>query len=328
MSFIRVINADAVRRVLTIPDCIDAMEAAMIAVARRDVAAPLRQSAPLKDGSGHLGLMPGSALDPPAFGVKVLSALPNNPAAGRPMIQGFLVLFDHTSGAPRAIVDAAAITAIRTAAASGFAVKTLARQDARSHGVIGAGVQAAAHVEAILAAAPTIEETLVFARDSEKAQRMAVAAAARTGRRVRAVASAKEASGCDIVTTATAAAEPMLQGAWLKPGSHVNLIGSHRPNKREADTAAIARAEVYVDFIDSALAEAGDLLIPMQEGVIDATHIRGEIGAIAIEEAPGRSGPEAITLYKSLGVFAQDLFAAWRVLQRAEAADEGVRVPW
>jgi ornithine cyclodeaminase/alanine dehydrogenase-like protein (mu-crystallin family) len=303
--------------------CIDVLADAMRAASGGAVSMPLRMFTPLADDSGSFGLMPGSTLDPPFFGAKVISLLPGNPARGLPMVQGYVSLFDHGTGRPVALIEGASVTAIRTAAASGLATRELARANARTHGLFGTGVQAVTHIDAV-ACARDIREVVVWGRDAEKTRRFAKEQSARVRADVRATDDPAEAAGCDVVSMVTAATQPVLKGEWLKPGCHVNLVGVHTPTAREADTAAITRSRVYVDLMESALNEAGDLLVPIGEGAIDERHILGEIGQVLAGAVPGRTDESDITLYKSLGIVAQDLFAAAHIYARA--ADEGAGV--
>jgi ornithine cyclodeaminase len=275
---------------------------------------------------GYFGLMSGTISEPPTIGAKLATLMPGNPAAGRAAIQGLVCLFDPETGAPAAILDAAAITTTRTAAASGFATRLLARPDAASHGIFGTGALVPAHVDAIHAARPSVARTLIWGRDPAKAQAVAQREAARTGRPVEAVQDPELAARCDIVSTMTAATEPVLRGAWLQAGAHLNLVGPHRPDQREADTKTVTRSRVYVDLLDSALREAGELLIPIAEGVFSKEAIVGEIGQVAAGSCAGRTTATQITLYKSLGIVAQDLFAAQAVLERAWRGRRGVAV--
>jgi ornithine cyclodeaminase len=323
-----ILDAAAVRRLLPMADCIEAMRQAMLAVSRGQVAIPPRIIAPLPDGSGHFAAMPGSTESPAMDGAKLLTLLPANPAAGRPAIQGVVLLFDHATGAPQALLNGAEITALRTAAASGLATQLLARNDARSHGVLGTGVQAGVHIDAIRAVRPGITAVRVWGRDADRTKLFALRQSERTGLDVQAVADAAEACACDVVSAVTGATHPVLQGARLMPGAHVNLVGAHQATHREADSLAITRAAIYVDLMESALREAGDLLIPMGEGAFAREGIVGEIGEVAAGTVPGRTGDTQITLYKSLGVVAQDLYAARAVLQRALAQGQGVTVPF
>ena len=321
----RIINRKEVERLLPMAACIDAMAAAMRAASSGVVSMPPRLFAPLADDSGSLGLMPGSTLDPPFFGAKVISLRFDNPAQGLPAVQGYVSLFDHDSGRPVALIEGASVTAIRTAAASGLATRELAREDALSHGIFGTGVQAVTHIDAI-ACVRDIDRVVVWGRDAEKTLRFAAGQSDRTQMAVTATEDPAEAAACDVVSTVTAATEPVLKGEWLQPGCHVNLVGVHTPQAREADTDAIRRSRVYVDLMESAMNEAGDLLIPIGEGAIDESHILGEIGEVLAGDVPGRTDAADITLYKSLGIVAQDLFAAAHIYAGAIAQGAGVEV--
>jgi ornithine cyclodeaminase len=319
----RIINRQEVERLLPMAACIDVLDDAMRAASSGAVSMPLRLFTPLADGTGSFGLMPGSMLDPPFFGAKVISLLPGNPAKGLPMVQGYVSLFDHESGKAVALIEGASVTAIRTAAASGLATRVLARKDARTHGIFGTGVQAITHIDAVNCARD-IAEILVWGRDPEKTRQFAGQQSERVQRDVRATEDPAEAAGCDIVSTVTAATKPILKGDWLRPGCHLNLVGVHTPEAREADSRAIERSRVYVDLMESAMNEAGDILVPMGEGAIDRAHILGEIGQVLAGEVPGRNGDREITLYKSLGIVAQDLFAAAHIY--AQALEEGAGI--
>jgi ornithine cyclodeaminase len=309
----KMFDAAAVRARLPMKDCILAMETAMTAVTEGTVAVPPRIVMPLIDGSGYFAVMPGSSRAPLVYGAKIVSLHPSNPAAGRPTIQGFVVLFDHATGAPVAWVDGAEITAIRTGAASGLATRLLAPKTAHSLGILGCGVQASAHIEAIRAVRD-IRQIRIWARSPDKARAFVARHAPTAGIPLIAVDTAQEAAQSDIVCTVTGAHEPILHGEWLRPGTHVNLVGAHTPTAREADSALIVRAKVYVDSIASAFNEAGDILIPLNKGAIEKTHVVGEIGALLLGRIPGRAHENEITVYKSLGLVAQDLVAAHAVL--------------
>lgn len=321
----RIINRQEVEHLLPMADCIDAMAEAMQAASSGAVSMPPRLFTPLADDSGSLGLMPGSTLEPPYFGAKVISLRFDNPSKGLPTVQGYVSLFDHDTGRPLALIEGSSVTAIRTAAASGLATRELARQDVRSHGIFGTGVQAVTHIDAI-ACVRDISRVVVWGRDAGKARRFAAEQSARAGLEVTATEDPAEAAACDVVSTVTAATEPVLRGEWLRPGSHVNLVGVHTPQAREADTDAILRSRVYVDLMESAMNEAGDLLVPIGAGAMDTAHILGEIGQVLLGAVPGRDSDADITLYKSLGIVAQDLFAAARIYARALETGAGVEV--
>ena len=322
---LRVIDASLVRDLLPMHACIDVMADAMRAATSGELAIPPRTHLPLADDSAAMLLMPGSSLSPPYYGAKIVSMHGDNPSRGLPAIQGFVALFEHDTGTPVALIDAASVTAIRTAAASALATRELARADASTLGIFGTGVQAAAHIEAI-ACVRDINTVYIWGRDQNKTVQFAATQSRRYDFEITACGDAREAAACDIVTTVTGASVPVLQGDCLNEGAHVNLVGSHTPGAREADTVAIQRSRVFVDSRDSALREAGDILIPIEEGAVDESAIVAEIGAVIAGDAVGRRTPHDISLYKSLGVFAQDLFAAARVFEAAREADAGTRV--
>lgn len=320
-----IINAQQVRELLPIAECIDVMADAMLAASSGTIAVPPRMNQPLIDNSGHYLLMPGSSAELGSYGAKLIGIHPDNAPAGRPVIQGLVALFDHQSGTPVAIIEGAEITALRTAAASGLATRLLARADARSCGIFGCGVQAVTHIDAIRAVRP-VQEIVVWARDFGKAEDFAARQAERTGIAVRATADPAEAAGCDVVCTLTGAATPILKGQWVRPGAHINLVGAHSLTTREADSELIVKSAVYVDLLESCRNEGGDLMIPIQEGVIDESHICGEIGQLLAGAIEGRRDAGQVTLYNSLGITAQDLYAARYVYDRALAAQVGTTV--
>jgi ornithine cyclodeaminase/alanine dehydrogenase-like protein (mu-crystallin family) len=307
-----IIDAAGVRTHLSMAECIDAMAQAMISVSGRAASMPPRTVMPLIDQSGYFAVMPGSLGEPLVYGAKVVGLHPANPAAGRPAIQGFVALFDHETGRPLALVDGAEITALRTAAASGLATRLLSRSDSSTLGLLGYGVQAGVHLEAICAVRD-IAEVRVWGRSLERARAFAERHSARLHPNIVAVAEPQTAAACDIVCVVTGSPEPIILGEWLQPGAHVNLVGAHSPQTREADTALVKRGRVYVDALVSAFSEAGDILIPIEEGAIAPSHVVGEIGALLLGRVEGRATPAQITVYKSLGVVAQDLVAAHAV---------------
>jgi ornithine cyclodeaminase len=308
-------DAARVRELLPISECIDSIAEAMRDFSSGHCKVPPRTAFPLIDGSAFFAVMPGSSARPLTYGAKVVSLHPENPRHGRPAIQGFVALFDHGTGSPLALVDAAAVTALRTAAASAVATRELAPAEASTLGLLGTGVQAESHLEAICAVR-SIREIRVWGRSAHKAKDF-VERHSRPGRPgLKAVTSAREAAECDIVCTVTGAAEPVLFGEWIRPGAHVNLVGAHSATTREADTALIVRSRVLVDSRESARHEAGDLLIPQREGAIGDEHVIGELGELLLRRVQGRRAPTDITVYKSLGIVAQDLAAAWQVWQR------------
>ena len=313
MAFIH-IDANQVMELLSVKGCIQAVREAMIAFSQDNVQVPLRSSIPIEQGKSLL-FMPGACKELGFYGVKLISLHSGNARRGLPSIQGVIVLFDYETGEPKAMIDGASITGLRTAAASALATQLLARPEAKTLGIYGAGLQAETHIDAI-AAVRTIESVLIWARKHDAAIAFADRQSKRTGLSVRAVSDPVAVAGSDIICTVTAAAEPVLRGEWVKPGTHINLVGSHSLSAREADSELIVRSKVYVDSLTSTTAEAGDIMIPVREGIIDMAHILGEIGQVASGEIAGRLDDAQITLYKSLGITAQDLFAAAFVYRR------------
>ena len=320
-----IINAADVRKLLPMSECVDAMEPAMIAATTGAISMPPRLVAPLIDESGTLVLMPGSSTELAAFGAKVINLIPDNPTRGLPAIQGFIALFDYTSGTPVAIIDGAEVTGIRTAAASGLATRLLAREDARTCGIFGNGVQAVTHIDA-MRAVRAVEEIIVWGRNPDKVRAFAREQEERTGIEVRATEDPAEAGACDLVCTTTTSPEPILAGEWVRPGAHVNLVGAHSLTTRECDTDLVVKSSVYVDLMESVRNEGGDIMIPVEEGAIDETHIIGELGELLQGKIPGRQDDRQVTLYQSHGINAQDMFAAKHIHAKAQEAGNALMV--
>ena len=299
---------------------VDAVAEAFIEAARGDAVVPTRVGVPVAEHDALLAVMP-AYLRSGALATKVNTLFRRNPLSGRPLIQGVVLLCDSTTGKPLALFESGALTARRTAAGAAVATRALARDDAGVLALIGAGLEARTHLEAI-AAVRTLREVRVCARSIESARRFAAAAAV-TGVIVRAVATAREAiEGADLIVTVSTSAEPILSADWIAAGAHVCGIGSHSTGARELDSATVARANVIaVDTMDGCRAEAGDLLIPIQEGLITWDGVR-LLGDILRGAAPGRQGPTDRTLYKSVGTGLMDAAAA-RLAYRL-ASDTGL----
>ncbi|MDX1624119.1 MAG: ornithine cyclodeaminase family protein [Gemmatimonadota bacterium] len=322
----RIVRQDEVPALLPMEECVEAVEAALRALAGGDALQPLRRAMRLPDSSGLLGLMPAHLGPPRAVGVKVVTVMPGNHGTELDAHQGAVLLFEAERGRLLAVVDASSITAIRTGAASAVATRELAREDAGDLALLGSGVQAASHLEAMGTVRP-IRRVRVWSRTFENARSFAERQRERRGVEIEAVASAREAAeGADVVCTTTSATEPVLEGAWLAAGAHVNAVGACVPTARELDTEAVARSRLFVDRRESALAEAGDLLIPLEEGAVDEDHVVAEIGDVLTESAPGRESDEEITVFESLGLGIYDLAAAHRVLRNAKERNAGTAI--
>ena len=320
-----VLDSETVLATLNMPACIDLMAATQAAISRGEIELPLRSMLQVTDGAGYFGVMPGEIGSAEVFGAKLVTLFPANPDRGIPAVQGHILLFDRAEGTPLALVEAGSVTALRTAAASAAATRVLAREDAATLAVLGCGVLAETHLEAMLAVRP-VRDVRIWGRNLEKAAAFAQRHADKEGADVRAVADAVEAvTGADLVCTVTGSHTPILEGDWLSPGAHVNLVGAHNPATREADGRVLERSRVYTEITEFALAEAGDLLLAIEEGHFARTDIVGEIGQAIDGQVPGRSSENEITVYKSLGNTAQDLAAAQYVYAQATGKPAAMR---
>lgn len=315
-----------VPELLPMAECVDAMAEALSALTRGDAVLPLRSMVWMPDRSGLLGLMPAYLGAPQSLGLKVISYLPGNHGSDRDSHQGAVLLFDTRTGGLLAVIDASSITAIRTAAVSGLATRLLASEGAGDLAILGSGVQASAHLEA-MRTVRKLRRVRVSSKSYEQAQVFARHHHGKLGLPIEAVATAREAvAGADLICTATSAREPILLGDWIAEGAHINAVGACFPTTRELDTAAVTRSRLYVDRRESALTESGDFLIPRAAGVIGDDHIVGEIGDILEGRVPARRSQREITLFKSLGIAVEDLAAAHHIHARARAEGKGISV--
>ncbi|MBU1749539.1 MAG: ornithine cyclodeaminase family protein [Chloroflexi bacterium] len=312
---------------LTIKDAMEAVEEAFRQLALGTVDMPQRPVIRVPDHHGVVLFMPALIGGMGALGMKVVSVYPDNPKKyDKPTVLGLILLNDPATGEVVAIMDGGFITAMRTGAVSGVATKYLARSDAQVAGVFGAGVQARAQLLALAEARPLVR-AVVYDVVPEARQRFAADLSAQLGIPVEPVDDPRAAvEGCDVIATATSARDPIFDGNWVAPGTHINGIGSHAPDMRELDTAIIQKARVIVDLRAAALAEAGDLIIPIQEGAITADHIAGELGEVIAGRIPGRTSPDEITIFKSEGLAIQDVSVATKVYQLARARSIGQEI--
>jgi ornithine cyclodeaminase len=313
---VRFYGPEEVRALLDYDGCIAAVRAAMADFSADGKPQPLRQIfeiAPAK----LFGLMPGTLAAPHGFGAKLLSVFEDPTQQGRSAHRGVVVLFDRESGHVVCIADAGEVTEIRTAAASAVATDALARRDAETLAVFGCGTQAASHIRALVCVRD-LEEILVWGRSVERAARFAEQMQREVGIPVRAVAEAREAAAAaDVICTVTSSAVPVLLGEWVRPGTHVNAVGSSRAGPVEIDHALLRASRYVVDSRRSALAAAAEFLLAKEAGLVDDDHIVAEIGEVLLGRIAGRTSPQEITLYKSLGHIVQDLAAASYVHARA-----------
>jgi ornithine cyclodeaminase len=320
---ILVLNQQEVERLLDMEGCIDAMAEALASLARGDVHVPLRTVVRPSGEDTFIGLMPahrgGGA---PLYSLKTVCVFPDNPKRGLDAHQGTVTLFDGETGETRAILNASAVTAIRTAAVSAVATRLLAREDARVLGVLGAGVQARSHLAA-LRLVRDFDDVRIYSPTAAHAEALAAEAGAE------AVGTAEEAvRGAGVVVTATSSVDPVLRREWLDAGAHVNVVGGRPPTMRELDVATVADSAFYVDRRESAENEAFDYRDALEAGAIGPGHIRGEIGEVLIGAVPGRTDDAQLTVFRSLGLAVEDLAAAEYVVRRAREHGVGVEVPF
>jgi len=321
-----VIGQQEVRRLLPVVDCIEVMADALAALARGEAVQPLRSVHRLPGSARLLGVMPGYLGPIDAAGAKVISITGANHGTELDTHQGAVLLFEGARGRLVAVVDATEVTAIRTAAVSGLATRVLARDDAGCLALLGCGTQARTHLAA-MAAVRRLRRVRVWSRDRERAAAFAARAASEHGCDITAVASAREAvTGADLVCTATASPSPVVEGAWLAPGAHINAVGACVATARELDGEAVARARLVVDRRESAMSEAGDVLIAREEGAIGDDHIAAELGEVLIGAREGRRAADEITLFKSLGLAIEDIAAAQLVYERARQQGAGTAI--
>lgn len=315
-----------VRDLLPIRDCMDVVGQALAGLARGEGVQPLRAGFLRPDRRGVLAWMPGALAAGEVFGVKILSIVDDPGTLGVDSHQGGVLIFDAADGAPLALLEAGAITAVRTAAVSAVATERLARRDARTLAILGAGTQARSHVEAMLEVRP-IERVRVWSRDPVKVRAFADEQTARCGVRVEPAADVATAlAGADIVCTTTSAREPVLPGALLEPGMHVNAVGASVPSWREIDTEAVRRSALFTDRRESLENEAGEYRLALEEGAIGPDHLRAELGEVLIGAHSGRRSESEITLFRSLGLAVEDLAAGRLVCERARERGVGTEV--
>jgi alanine dehydrogenase len=320
-----VINQDQVPQLLPMGECIQVMEEAFKAMGRGQAIQPLRKPMVLP-GQGFFSTMPAYLGDIQSVGAKVLTVFASNEGTEYDSHLGVVLLFETQHGLLQAIIDATSITAIRTGAVSGLATRLLARPDAGDLAILGSGTQARQHLEAMSLVRP-IRHVRVWSRNSDHARQFAEQASRQHRIAVEVQETAQQAvNGADIICTTTSAPEPVLLGEWISPGAHINAAGAFGPKTRELDTRAVVKSRLFVDRRESTLNEAGEFLIPRQEGVIDESHIAGELGELLLGQVSGRTSPEQITLFKSLGLGIQDIASARHIYNRAKERGLGAAI--
>jgi ornithine cyclodeaminase len=321
---LRVLSADDVRRSLPMADAVQAMKDAFRQFSTGQAEVPLRSRVEVTEAGGIALFMPAYLRGSRELAVKAVSVFPRNPERQLPTIHALVIAFDSETGAPAALLEGAALTALRTGAAAGAATDVLANPEVRVVGIFGSGVQARTQLEAMCAVRP-VERVWIYSLDGAGARAMADQARSLLPVvDVRLAATSEQAAGeADVICTATTSSTPVFSDHAVRPGTHINAIGAYTPEMQEIDPDTVARSRLFVDSRVAALAEAGDLIQPIRQGRIAEDWIQAELGEVISGERRGRTAPEEITLFKSVGLAVQDAAAAGAILRRAEAEGLG-----
>jgi alanine dehydrogenase len=321
-----ILTETQVQALIDVDELITALERAHIQYSTGKTVMPVRLVVPLPQIDGRITAMPGFLNEDRALGMKVVTYFQNNPKQNLPSILATIMLFSTETGKMIAVMDGGYITAIRTACASAMATKVLSNPTASVLGVLGAGVQARAHIRA-LCRVRKLQTIKIYSPSGSSATKVKQELESEIGITI-AVSNSVEESvrGCDLIVTATTAKEPIVSARWLQPGVHINAIGSHRPDARELDGATLARSKVFVDSREAIIAECGDVLLALEEKSVMPDQVQTEIGEVLAGTKPGRSKPDEVTLYKSVGIAIQDVATADLVYHKALEQNLGTNV--
>jgi ornithine cyclodeaminase len=321
-----ILSEKEVQSLAEVEELIPVLERAHIQYSTGKAVMPVRLVVPLPQIEGRITSMPGYLDDDKALGMKVVTFFPNNLKQNLPQILATVMLFSAETGKMIAAMDGNYITAIRTACVSAMATKALANPESHVLGVLGAGVQARAHIRA-LTQIRKLSEIRVYDIFEASARQLQQSLQQEIGVKINVVHSAREAvAGADLLVTVTTAKVPIVQKEWLQPGMHINAVGSHRPDLREIDGATLAAAKVVVDSREAIMAECGDILLAIQEKAITADHVHAEIGEVLAGKKTGRTNADEITLYKAVGIAIQDVATAHLVYRKALERNVGTNI--
>jgi alanine dehydrogenase len=311
------LSENDVRKLLDLEELIEALRQAHTQYSTGKAVMPVRLVVPLPQIHGRITSMPGFLTEDKALGMKVVTYFQNNPKQDLPAILATIMLFSGETGQLIAVMDGSYITAIRTACASAMATQALANRETPLLGILGAGVQARAHIEALCRVRHP-HRIKIYSPLGISAAALKQELEGETGIDIEVIASAEDTvRDCDLVVTVTTAKEPILRSEWLKPGVHINAVGSHRPDAREIDGATLARSKVVVDSREAIMAECGDVLLAIKENSVTEDCIHGEIGEVLAGVKPGRTSSSEVTLYKSVGIAIQDVATAHLIYHKA-----------
>jgi len=319
------LSGDDLKAVLTMDKCIDAMRNAFKALSSGEAVMPLRTSLEMQPDNGTALFMPVYMPDISKVGVKAITMSRDNPGKGLPLIHAMMMVFDSSTGVPVAVMDGEIITAMRTGAVSGLATSLLAKKDSRVAAIIGTGNQGETQLEAVCCVRD-IQTAYVFDIQKERAEAFALKMKKRLDIEVVAAESPETLEKADVICTATSSNNPVFNDIHLKPGAHINGVGSYKPEMAEIPPKSIARGKVVVDQLQGCLAEAGDIIQPIESGVITADHIHGALGDLVVGKIPARENENEITIFKSVGIAVQDLMTADLALKLANKSGVGQEV--
>ncbi len=326
---IKILSRKDVQDAVSMPQAIDTVKQAFISLARNEVVLPLRTQVPVREYEGVTLFMPAYLPKIESLGAKIVSVFPRNLEYDKPTIHAFVIICDAKTGQPAAMMDGTFLTALRTGAASGIATDLLAREQAKTASIIGAGTQGRTQLEAICCVRK-IQKVMVYDKNLRAAETFSEEMQNRGDpipRDISVVTSSEKAiAEADVICTATTSSVPVFEDSHLKPGVHINGVGSYTPQMQEIPEKTIVRAKVVVDSLTASLEEAGDLIIPIEKGLIDKTHIRGELGQVAWGSLSQRETDEDITFFKSVGLAIQDVAVAELALREAASLGLGTDI--
>jgi len=321
-----ILNKEEVESILTMQACIGIMSDAFKALEKGESLQPLRSLMRLPSQKGLLGMMPGYTGENNIFGIKSISVFPENYKKGISSHQGVILLYEGESGRLLAVLDAEEITAVRTAAVSALATDVLARKDASTLAILGAGVQGRQHLKSI-SLVRSISKVFIWDIADQYTKAYVEDESKHTDKDIIGASTAKEAvADADIICTVTPSREPILRHAWIKPGTHINAVGACTPKAQELESILVAQSRLYTDCRESLFHEPGDFLNPKQEGLITEDHVIGELGELLTGKIKGRETDDDITLFKSLGLAIEDLASGYFVYEKALECSIGTLV--
>jgi len=326
---LKILSSNNIRQVISMRQAIDCVREAFIQLSTRKAEMPLRTVVSVQPRGGTALFMPAYLMSSDALGAKIVTVFPENSKSNLPIIHAIVVIINTETGQPMAIMDGTYLTALRTGAASGVATELMARTGASMVAILGAGVQARTQLEAVCTV-HAIDKVLVYDCVQERAEsyvkEMKVRGSPIPERIFVAESPTRAVRNADIICTATTSTTPVFNDGDLKKGVHINSVGSYTPQMQEVPAPTVSRAKVVVDSRSASLAEAGDLIVPLKDGIINTGHIHGEIGEVAAGKIPGRESEDEITFFKSVGLAVQDVAVAEFIRQRSEEQGVGTDV--